>query len=181
MASPHVYSFSIHPDVLHERDTLFEEFNPYQMDCFCVPRPFWGTEYSFKDMPPLLSKLADYVYNELALSGFQVKRSGRLTLVEYRDSGNHVSPPRFMFNTQASRQVGVVLVFQKDSCMYDSALSRTEKVPLKNPMLRHLSYDSTFRSDLAEGVGVMYHQPHYIDYIGGTGCYRIAILLFDQK
>jgi hypothetical protein len=181
MSSPHLYEFNIHSSILSEADTIFEEFNTRQFDYCCVPRPFWGMEYKLKDLPPLLDKLKEYVYNELVWAGFQVKQTGWMTLAEYIDTENHVTPPPGMFRTPGFRQIGVVLVFQKSTDMYDSGLTRTEKVPLKNPVLKNFSYEKTYRADLLEGVGVMYHQPHAIEYIGGTGRYRFATLLFDQK
>lgn len=179
MSSPHTYSFAIHPDVLSGHSYMFESYNPPQFDLCCFSLSFYYTEFSFRDLPPMLDTLKNYALKELQLAGFQVKDAGYLTLADYNGSADHICPPSTMFKMPGPRQIGVVMIFQKDDTMYDSGLVRKEKVPVKNMI--HFFHEKITRHELTQGYGVMYNEKHFIEYIGGSGKYRIATLLFDQK
>lgn len=180
--SPHLYTFSIHPEILSETEFLFSEFNPVQVDCCCFPvRNYWATEYSFSDPFPVLCKLQEYAYHQLLMAGFQVKKTGRTILCECRSEDDHITLPKHFFSTPGFQRVHLVMVFTKEKSMYDSGLLLRRKVPLKHPYLQHLSVEHVTKTPLYESVGVMYQEDNYVEYIGGTGIYRMICMSFDAS
>ena len=181
MSSPHVYKFAIHPEVLSESSSIFTEFNPPVVDCFCFPiDKYWYTEYSFSHLPPLLSYLRSYVYHQLEISGFQIRNSGRMILYSYNSTSDHASFSRSMFYTPGFSRVHAVLMFTKDG-VYDSGLIYKKRTPLKHAYLSNLSIEEDVKTDLPEGMGVMYHQDNYMEFVGGTGVLQMMCISFDQK
>jgi hypothetical protein len=136
-----------------------------------------ATEYSFKDLPPVLEKLKHYAYHQLCLAGFGVKPTGRMVLVEYRSLSEHASLPHHLFRTPFPR-VSVLMVLTKDKGIYDSGLILRQRIPLKT--IKTFSVEHTTKTELKEGFGVMYHEDQYVEYIGGDGCFRMICFSFDK-
>jgi hypothetical protein len=179
---PHVYTFSIHPQILSESEFLFSEFNPYEADCCFFPKKrYWATEYSFQNLPAMLSSLKEYAYQELCMAGFQVLQTGRMVLCDFRGHSDHMIPPEHLFTSPSYSRVHMLMIFTKDKSMYDSGLILKRRVSLKHPYLQYLSVEHVTKTPLYESVGVMYQEENYIEYIGGTGLYRMISFAFDKK
>ena len=180
MASPHVYAFEIHKEILSESAFLFSEFNPFETDCWCFPiKSLQATEYSFKELPSVLCRLKDYAYTQLCQAGFSVKESGRVAFVEYRSVSEHARLPRHLFRTPGFPRVSVVMVLTKDRGVYDSGLVFRHYIPLK--AIKTLSVENVVKTELKEGFGVMYHEDKYLEYVGGDGCFRMICMSFDKR
>lgn len=179
MASPHIYSFEIHKEILSESDFLFTEFNPFEIDCCCFPiKTMQATEYSFKELPKVLDKLKEYAYHQLSLAGFSIQQTGRMVLVEYRSLSEHAHLPSHLFRTPGFPRVSLVMVLTKDKGIYDSGLILRQRIPLKT--IKTFSIENLVKTELKEGYGVMFHEDQYVEYVGGDGCFRMVCLSFDK-
>lgn len=182
MASPHLYEFQVHEDILSEEDFLFKEFNPVELDCFCFPsKNFWTTEYLMSDMPPILARLQQYVYYQVCNAGFQINPQGKMRLVECRPNSEHIHLQKSLFIQKGFPRVQVVLILTKTPGIYDSGLVVKQKLPLLHPYLKYLTVEESVRFDSHQGMGFMYQEDHSIKYVGGSGTFRMITLCFDKK
>jgi hypothetical protein len=52
---------------------------------------------------------------------------------------------------------------------------------LKHVYLKHFSIEEEVKTDLPEGMGVMYHKDNYMEFVGGCGLLQMICFSFDQK